>query len=168
MTAPQVNPAYIFAAGHGHCGAQSDLAATYCSHAEAIAEENPDLAAEYFTAAELFAELAGSHGRPCDLAILAGIHAVRSIHSAARDPVRSLEYREQAEELFESVEGTRDSHAMAIIVFALDKLADADPDDDRAGDRLNRIVEALPAGEAQLLREAARNEPAARETQEQG
>lgn len=160
MPAIQVNPAFIFAAGHGHCGAQSDLAASLCQYAEAIAEENPDLADEYFTAAELFAELASSHGQPAELAVLAGIFAMRSIHSAARDPVRGMEYREQAEQLFDKVEGAADSNALGVIAFALDRLADADPDDDRASDRLLRVIAALSPGEAQLLREAARDEPA--------
>lgn len=161
MTAFKLNPVYAFAAGHGDCHAQSELAASCCTRAESLADENPDLADEYFMAAEVFAELACTHRNPRDVAVLAGIFAARSLHSALRDPVRSLEYREQAEPLFDVVESSLDSHALAIIAFALNGLADADPDDDRASVRLNRIIDALPPAEAHLLREAARSKSGA-------
>jgi hypothetical protein len=152
----QVNPAFMFAAAHGHLGAQSDLALALRHHAEASAEDAPWLADQYFTAAELFAELACQHGQPHDLAVKASIFAARSIHSAASDPMRSLEYRENAEQLFDAVEDTGDGHALGVIGLALNKLADADPDDDRASARLNQIIESLSPGEAQLLRHVAR------------
>lgn len=156
MTAPQVNPAYMFAAGHGHCGAQSELACGYMRHAEAIAEDDPYLADEFFTAAELFAELACTHGRPSDIAVLADVCVARSLHSALLDPVRSLEYREDAERHFDAVETTGDTLALAAVAYSLNRLADADPDDDRATVRLNRVVQALAPGEALMLREAIR------------
>lgn len=152
----QWNPVYLFAAGRGHCAAQSELAMACCDHAATISEENPGLSDEYFMAAEVLAELACAHGHPTDIAKLAGVFTARSIFGALLDPVRSLEYREKAEELFESVEMTGDGQALGIVAFALNKLADADPDDDRATIRLNRIIDNLPAGEAQLLREAVR------------
>jgi len=31
-----VNPAYMFTAGHGHCGALSDLSTGYLSHAKPL------------------------------------------------------------------------------------------------------------------------------------
>lgn len=156
MTDLQVNPAYMFAAAHGHLGAQSDLALALRHHAEAIAAEAPWQADQYFTAAELFAELACQHGQPHDLAVKASIFAARAIHSAASDPVLSMEYREQAEELFDAVEESGHDHALGVVGLTLNKLADADPGDDRAADRLNRVIEALPPGEAQLLRHVAR------------
>jgi hypothetical protein len=151
-----LNPVYLFAAGHGQPSAQSALAIGCCDHAVRIADDNPELADEYFMAAEILAELACAHANPSDIAKLAGIFTARSLHSALVDPVRSLEYREKAEELFESVERSGDNQALGIIAYALNHLADADPDDDRASDRLNRIIGTLPAGEAQLLREAVR------------
>lgn len=150
------NPVYLFAAGRGHCAAQSELAMACCDHAATISDEAPELADEYFMAAEILAELACAHGNPTDIAKLAGVFTARSLFGSVLDPVRSLEYREKAEQLFESVEQTADSQALGIVAFALNKLADADPDDDRATIRLNRIIETLPSGEAQLLREAVR------------
>lgn len=165
MTKLSFNPVYLYAAGSGHCPAQSDLALGCRHHAEAIAEQFPDLADEYFTAAELFGVLACTHELPHDLAVLASIFASRSLHSAARDPVRSLEYREQAEQLFDAVEEADDDHALGVIGLALNRLADADPEDDRATVRLNRVIEALSPGEAQLVGAVAR--PAQREIEKE-
>lgn len=157
MSGLQLNPVYVHAAACGLRGAQSELAAACGTHAQAIAAENPGLADEYFTAAELFAELARAHGQAYDAAVLAGVFAMRSLGLAARDPVRSLEYRDQAEALFDEVENACDTLALGVIAYALDKLADADPDDNRASDRLNRVIGMLPAGEAQRLREVVRS-----------
>jgi hypothetical protein len=154
MATPQVNPAYMFAAGHGHCGAQSDLATSYLSQAES--EDDPFLADELYTVAELFAELACTHGRPLDFAVLADVCVARSLHSASLDPVRSLEYREDAERHFDLAEATGDTFALGAIAYSLNRLADADPDDDRASVRLNRIIGALAPGEAQMVRAAIR------------
>lgn len=151
MSDIQFNPAYLFAAGHGHCKAQSDLALACRNHATSIAADNPMLADEYFTAAETFVTLAISHGDPHDIAVKASIFVDRSLHSAARDPVRSLQYREEVETFFDQVEESAHSHALGVAVLALNKLADADPADDRASVRLNRIIEALPPAEAQLV-----------------
>jgi hypothetical protein len=49
MTATMVNLAYMFAAGHGHCGALSDLSTGYLSHAEAVAEDDPYLAPGFYS-----------------------------------------------------------------------------------------------------------------------
>lgn len=152
----QWNPVYLFAAGRGQNAAQSALAVACSDHASAISDDHPELADEYFMAAEIFGELACTHANPTDMASLAAIFCARSLHSSLLDPVRSLEYRDKAEQLFESVERTGDHQALGIVAYALNKLADADPDDDRATIRLNRIIEALPASEAQLLREAVR------------
>jgi hypothetical protein len=156
MATPQVNPAYMFAAGHGHCGALADLATAYLGHAESIAEDDPYLADEFFTVAELFAELARTHGRSVDIAVLADVCVARSIHSASLDPVRSLEYREQAEQLFDAVENTGETLALAAVAYSLNRLADANPDDDRASVRLNRVIGALAPGEALLVQEVIR------------
>lgn len=158
-----LNPIYVFAAGHGQCAAQIGLAVGCCDHALAIGDDDPELANEYLMAAEMFAELACAHGGANEVAVLAGILVARSIHLTLLDPVRSLEYRERAELLFDAVENASNSQASGIIAYALNKLADADPDDDRATVRLNRIVESLAPGEAQLLREAVRS--VSRETQ---
>lgn len=156
MTA-KLNPIYVFAAGRGVPQAQSELAVACLNHADSIAEDEPELADEYLMAAEVLAELACAHNRPRDVAVLAGVFVARSLHSAATDPVRSLEYREQAETLFDVVENGGDTHALGAAAFALNHLADCDPDDDRASARLNRIIEALPAAEAQLFSAAARS-----------
>jgi hypothetical protein len=73
-----LNPVYLFAAGHGQPSAQSALAIGCCDHAVRIADDNPELADEYFMAAEILAELACAHANPSDIAKLAGIFTARS------------------------------------------------------------------------------------------
>lgn len=167
MSALQLDPVYLHAAGSGHRLAQSELARSCLTKANLLAKDNPRLAEGYFTAAELFAELACTHGDARDFAVLAGILASRSARLREIDQPRSLEYRAAAEQLFDSVEGADDGEALQLLAFVLDKLADEDPDDDRASARLNRIIGALPADAAQFLKEVSRADRAMRETQEQ-
>jgi hypothetical protein len=56
-----------------------------------------------------------------------------------------------------SVENSGDTQALGIVAYALNHLADAEPEDDRASARLNRIIETLPTADAQLLRETVRS-----------
>jgi hypothetical protein len=74
--------------------------------------------------------------------------------------VRSLDYRQSAEALFSEVEQGSDAHALGIVAFALNRLADAGDAD--AADRLNRVVDRLPPEEAVALREATAVTEAAR------
>lgn len=159
MTQFHAGPHHVFAAAHGSPGAQRDLAASLLWHAEAVAVEDQCRADEYLACAEMMAELAFAHRDALSIATLAAVVAVRSLHCDL-DPVRGVEWREQAERLFGLVEEQGDdTKALATIGVALNRLADADPSDDRAILRLGRIVDALPAGEACLLREMARPAP---------
>lgn len=151
-----INPTYIFAAAHGQPQAQSDLAMAFLNRGGAAAEDDPELADEYYAIAEVFAQLACSHGRPTDVALLAGVCARRAVHLELRDPVRALQYREAAEGLFNTIESGSDTTALGIVAATLNELADADPEDDLASARLNRIIERLPVADAQALREAVR------------
>lgn len=149
------DPHAVFAAAHGSCDAQRDLAAQLLAYAESIAEDNPDLAAEYLMGAEAMAELAATNRDPLSAATLGAVLAIRSLHSPF-DPVRAVDFRDRAERLFDAVEQSRDTRALATIGVALNRLADAEDADDRAALRLARVVAALPPGEACLLRAVAR------------
>lgn len=157
---PEVEQVFLRAAAAGDPQAQSTLAVAFLNRSDDLAESDPVFAEEFLASAELVAVMAYEHptkpGRAHDAAILGAIVAVRSIRCAERDPVRSLDYRQWAERLFDAVEAGSDEHAKGIVAWALNRLADAG--DEAAAARLNSVMETLSPAEARLVANEVRRE----------
>jgi hypothetical protein len=110
---------------------------------------------ELLSYAEAFGRLAAAHGEEYDCLVLAGVLWVRASHLAELGEVdRALRLMGQAEAICDRLPSVHCSEATAFLAAILTTYADNG--NELAADRLNKIVDALPAPDAHLVRDAVR------------
>jgi hypothetical protein len=110
---------------------------------------------EHSTYAEAFGRLAAAHGEEYDNIVLAGILWVRAAHlNALGAPDRGLRLLAQAEAICDRFPFLHCSEATAYLAAILTVFADNG--NELAADRVNKLIGALDAPAADLIREAVR------------